>query len=130
MFGYTLLSHNLQSKFTLFEEELNKFISERPLNVACLQDIGQVGPEGPASWKRHANKGHFFTNYSSTNKSRNVAILVGEEWDVVQVKKDQGGGLLAVTLHHDLTSLKVISVYLPPSLDTYGMPDTRPKEDT
>ena len=130
MIGYTILSHNLQSKFNLFEEELNKFIGERPLNIACLQDIGNIGPEGPCSWKQHANTSRIFTNYSTTNKSRNVAILVGEEWDVVRVEKDNGGGLLAVTLHHELITIKVISAYLPPGLDTYGLPDSRPTEDT
>ena len=108
MIGYTILSHNLQSKFNLFEEELNKFIGERPLNVACLQDVGYIGPDGPCAWKQHSNTSRIFTNYSSTNKSRNVAILVGEEWDVIRVEKNKGGGLLAVTLHHELTTIKVI----------------------
>jgi hypothetical protein len=79
MLGFTLISHNLQSKFSVFEEELNSFIGERPLNIACLQDIGYVGPEGPITWKKHANTGQIVTNYSSVNKSRNVAILVGKD---------------------------------------------------
>jgi hypothetical protein len=55
MIGFTILSHNIQGKFSLFEEELNRFIGERPLNVACLQDVGYIGPDGPIAWKDHAN---------------------------------------------------------------------------
>ena len=130
MIGYTISSHNLQSKFTVFEEELNRFIGERPLNIACLQDVGYIGPDGPVSWKDHANTSHIFTNYSTVNKSRNVAILVGAEWDVTKVEKDKGGGLLAVTLHHELMTVKVINAYLPPGLDNYGIPDSRPIENS
>jgi exonuclease III len=130
MIGFTILSHNIQGKFSLFEEELNRFIGERPLNVACLQDVGYIGPDGPIAWKDHANTDRIFTNYSNTNKSRNVAILVGSDWDISKVEKSKGGGLLAVTLHHDLITLKVISAYLPPGLDSYGKPDSLPSGES
>ena len=46
------------------------------------------------------------------------------------MEKDKGGGLLAVTLRHDWVTLKVINAYLPPGLDGYGVPDSRPTEDS
>ena len=130
MIGFTILSHNIQGKFSLFEEELNRFIGERPLNVVCLQDVGYIGPDGPISWKDHANTDRIITNYSSTNKSRSVAVLVGKEWDISKIEKNKGGGLLAVTLHHDLLTLKVINAYLPPGLDSYGKPDRLPSGES
>jgi exonuclease III len=56
------------------------------------------------------------------NQNRNVAIIVGEAWDVSKIEKDAHGGLLALTLSHDSITLKVICAYLPPMLDLIGKP--------
>ena len=123
MTSFTVCSHNIQGRFHLFAEELNNFVQKNSLSVVCLQDIGYLGPEGPNEWRLQANTARFYTNYSSTNKSRSVAIIVSEAWDEPIVERDVQGGLLGVTLRHDNVEVKVICAYLPPGLDRYGKPD-------
>jgi exonuclease III len=130
MTSFTLISHNIHGRFQHYAEEINEFLRKDSLNVICLQDIGYIGPEGPNEWRTLANSPQIYTNYSPLNKSRNVAVAVSEAWDVSKVERDDQGGLLGVTIHHDELEVKIISAYLPPCLDLYGKPDRAPRSNT
>ena len=124
MTSFVVLSHNIQNKFHQFAAEIIHFTRKNPLNIACIQDVcSSLGPEGPIEWRAEESPPRFFMNANPTvNQNRNVAIVVGDAWDIEKVEKDSQGALLAVTLHHDNMTIKVICAYMPPELDRVGKP--------
>jgi hypothetical protein len=109
MTSFIISSHNLQSKFHLFQEETNEFLRANDLNIACFQDIG-AGPNLSA-WNGVGSAGHVIVNRALDNKSRTVATLVGKGWQVSGIKKSQNGGAVAVTVHHQSIEATIVNAY-------------------
>ena len=123
MTSFRVSSQNLNMRFHLLIEEINDYFEDCELNIACFQDTGEIGPEGPTSLSNSKNIQIVATNYSNTNKCRNVATLIGRGWNVIgDIYRNKTGSLLGITVQRERFTLGVLNAYLPPGLDNYGKP--------
>jgi hypothetical protein len=64
-----------------------------------------------------------YANFSSTNKSRSVAIVIHKSWSISQVYRDPTGSLVGVVASRSGIDILLISAYLPAKTDILGAPE-------
>src|SRR4051794_2088821 len=76
----------------------------------------------PTILKRAAGDHTLLTNFSSSNKSRSVALIIHNSWSVLEIFKDSTGSLVGARIARKGYRILLVSAYLPTSLDNYGAP--------
>src|SRR5579872_4034392 len=124
MMDISIFSQNLRSKFKYFVAEFETLLYQNELAIIFIQDMGNVGPDGPQELRQALFPHTLITNTIPTNKSRNTGIILHKNWEVSKVLKHVSGGLTGVEIKNGNTILFAMSAYLPTALDAYGMPES------
>ena len=122
MMDLMIHSQNLRGKYKYFVQEFVSLLNRNDLTIILIQDMGNVGPDGPQELQQALAPHNLITNTVSTNKARNTGIILHKNWEIGKVQKHESGGLVGVEIKHGSTALFVMSAYLPTSLDAFGMP--------
>ena len=117
-------SQNLRSKYKYFVHEFESLLNQNELAVIFIQDMGNVGPDGPNELRQALAPHKLITNTINTNKSRNTGIILHKNWEIRNVRKHESGGLLGAEIKNANTTIFTMSAYLPTSLDAFGMPES------
>jgi hypothetical protein len=124
MMDITVFSQNLRSKYKYFVPEFENLLNQNELTIILMQDMGNVGPDGPQELRQALQPHNLITNTIVTNKSRNTGIILHKNWEVIKVQKHDSGGLTGVEIKNGNTTLFVMCAYLPTALDAHGMPNS------
>jgi hypothetical protein len=120
-------SQNLRGSMSHSLSTLTQFLNDDcECTTILLQDVGPTSSEGTPLLRRSLVDHTAFFNFSKTNKSKSVGIIVHRHWQVLDVRRDLSGCTIAVTI----TNTKVlISAYLPTGLASrkFGTAQTIPQ---
>src|SRR5690349_7208283 len=114
------LRGSIKNSFQWITSTLND--SDCECTAILLQDIGLTGPEGPPLLRNVLGEHKILAHYSVKNKARTVAIIVHKSWKIISVLRDSSGSLLGTVIVRAKLQLLLVSAYLPPTLDNYGVP--------
>jgi exonuclease III len=120
----TIFSQNLRNKYNYFVHEFATLLNQSEFAIIFIQDMGNVGPDGPQDLRQALAPHNLITNTVITNKSRNTGIILHKNWEIIKTQKHESGGLTGVEVKNGDTTLFVICAYLPTALDAYGMPES------
>src|SRR5271170_4240223 len=124
MMDINIYSQNLRSKYKYFGHEFESLLKQNELAIILLQDMGNIGQDGPQELRQALAPHTLITNTSATNKARNTGMILHKNWEIAKVQKHESGGLIGVEVKNANTALFVMSAYLPTSLDGRGMPES------
>src|SRR3984885_6409850 len=85
MMDITILSQSLRSKYKEFEVLLN----QNELAIILIQDMGNVGPDGPQELRQALTPHTIITNTTPTNKARSTGIILHKNWEIVKEQKHE-----------------------------------------
>jgi hypothetical protein len=71
MMEINVYSQNLRSKYEYFVHEFESLLNHTELTIILIQDMGNVGPDGPNELRQALAPHTLITNVSNVNKSRN-----------------------------------------------------------
>ena len=124
MTGLNIYSQNLRGNFKRFVHEFESLLNQSDLAIILIQDMGNIGPDGPHELRQALAPHKVITNATNTNKSKNTGIILHKNWELVNTRKHESGGLTGAEIRNANTTLFVMSAYLPTSLDGFGMPES------
>ena len=124
MMDIIIFSQNLRGKYKYFINEFETMLNQNELAIILIQDMGNVGPDGPQDLRQALAPHNIITNTISTNKARNTGIILHRNWEIISEQKHESGGLIGVEVRSANTSVFVMCAYLPTALDAYGMPES------
>jgi hypothetical protein len=118
---FTISSHNIQGRSQLVELYFSKLNSGKGANeIILLQDVGIEAKKILFMLSSVSNSVVSRVNFSPTNSSRSVAILVGRNWKILETFNDEKGSAIGVLLSRGKSLIACFSAYLPPGLDNIG----------
>ena len=80
MMDLTIYSQNLRGKHKYFVQEFESLLSRHELAIILIQDMGNVGPDGPQELRQALSPHNLITNTTPTNKARNTGTRTGK-WE-------------------------------------------------
>ena len=117
-------SQNMRGKHWQFIHEFENILNEGPNSpIIFMQDMGKSGPEGPHDLIQALRPHKVIVNVNCEKKSRTTGIIIHKDWECVgQILRHDSGGLIGTKIRKGTTELFVMSAYLPPAIDLYGVP--------
>ncbi|MCW2763483.1 MAG: hypothetical protein JWR85_3684, partial [Marmoricola sp.] len=121
--NFRAFSLNLGGGFEGKLEEVVSVVKDDRYDFCALQELWTIGDIPSLRVREYLNSHNLriFMHASSTNKARNVAILIRADWRVTAVLKDGSGSAVAVKIRLPSNEhLLVASVLMPTGLDEGG----------
>ena len=78
----TLHSQNLRGKYKYFVHEFLSLLTKNDLTIILIQDMGNVGPDGPNDLKQALAPHSLIVSTTQKNKSRNTGIILHKNWEI------------------------------------------------
>ena len=72
----TIFSQNLRNKYKYFVHEFETLLNQNELAIIFIQDMGNVGPDGPQDLRQSLAPHNLITNTIITSKSRYTGIIL------------------------------------------------------
>ena len=92
-------------------------IKDTEVQFVCLQDLGVLDDVVPALTAERFAKGHVRVHGTKVGRA-SVAILVAPGWEIMATHRHGSGRAIAVHVRRGDVELEIISVYMPPGLDS------------
>ena len=99
-----IFSQNLRGKYRYFAHEFESLLNRNELAIILIQDMGDVGPDGPQELRQVLAPHNIITNTTPTNKSRNTGIILHMKWEIRKVHNHESGGLTEVEVKNSNTT--------------------------
>ena len=94
MMDINAYSQNLRGKYKYFVHEFEALLKQNELAIIFIQDMGNVGPDGPNDLREVLSPHKLITNVTNVNKSKNTGIILHKNWEIINIQKHESGGLL------------------------------------